>query len=72
MKAEIISGSAFDEDGQAHNTYGFKIGGRSFDDVSLNKSFVARLVHFLNDDPAPLECIETVLEDYMSGEGEFK
>ena len=71
MKAEIICGNIFSEDGKSYKTYGFKIGHRVFEDVSLNKVFVERFVQILNDDPDPITCIDEVLEDYMAKE-EYK
>ncbi len=66
MKAELIVGCIKDENGLVYESYGFKIADKIFEDISVDKDFVLKFIEFLNSEPEPQECIEIVLEDYLS------
>lgn len=66
MKAELITSIVLDEDNKERTTYGVKLCGKCYYDLSLDRDLVLRFIEFLNSTPEPSACIDVVIEDFLS------
>lgn len=65
MGATLIISEIYDENDEPHQSFGIKLNGKCYYDLSLNKKLVERFIEFLNQDEAPTANLDVIIEDFF-------